>query len=175
MHPHVIARLNALRKVFSGAERDMHLRPVLQQQSIDVTTGVQQIAINDPISHGRPFHGGRIEDQDRNSVTCSLWVFQREEWMGKRFSRANRHYPGEECRLESYRCHVITGSPRMIVDRPSFYFERNPTQHSRADLAGHPMRGGLLKKSVKERSQEEWLKGITTGAKGTRTLRLLGN
>jgi hypothetical protein len=65
MHPHMITRLNRFDEFLGSPIRDVHLRPVAQQQATYISTRLQQIAIYDPVSHGRLFQGGRIEHENR--------------------------------------------------------------------------------------------------------------
>ena len=65
MHPHMITRLNRFDEFLGSPIRDVHLRAVAQQQATDITARQQQIAVHNPIGHGRLFQGGRIEHENR--------------------------------------------------------------------------------------------------------------
>jgi hypothetical protein len=61
----MITRLNRFYEFLGGPIRDVHLRSVAQQQATDISPGLQQIAIHNPVSDGSLFQGGRIKHENR--------------------------------------------------------------------------------------------------------------
>jgi hypothetical protein len=79
MHPHMITRLNRINEFLGSPVRDVHLCSVAQQQATYISARLQQIAVDDPVSHGRPFQGGRIEHENRRAPIRSLILPRRSE------------------------------------------------------------------------------------------------
>ena len=75
MHTYVITWLDCLREILRRTEGDVHLGPIAQQQTIDLSAWIQQITVNDSVGHRRLVHGRRIEHRNgrtviRRSVLC---------------------------------------------------------------------------------------------------------